>query len=646
MSAILDVSSQAFFGQLLLGLMNGAFYALMSLGLAIIFGMLNIINFAHGAQYMLGAFGAYFLLRYLGVGYWWALVILPLAVGALGIVTERLLLQRLYRLEHIYGLLFTFGVALVIQGVFRNYYGSSGMAYQAPAALRGATDLGFMLLPNYRGWVVVLSLIVCLLTWLAIEKTQLGSYLRAATENPKLVRAFGINVPRMITMTYGFGVALAALAGVMAAPLYNVSPQMGSELIIVTFAIVVIGGMGSILGAIVAGFGLGVIEGLTKLFLPAASEMIIFVVMALVLLILPAGLFGQGGGQPAGDAMRESVPRSNNTARDVSLFLVMVALLVVAPAFVYPVLLMKVLCFALFVCGFNQLLGFTGLLSFGHAMFFGWGGYIAAIAAKSWNLPPETCLVVGGLVAAGLGAVVGSLAIRRQGIYFAMITLAFAQMFYFVAVQAPFTGGEDGIQAVPRGHLFGVFDLSRTTAMYAFVVGVFLIGFLFVYRIIHSPFGEVLVAIRENEQRAISLGYNTKYYKLLAFILSSAITGVAGSLKALAFEAASLADVHWSTSGEVVLMALVGGVGTLFGPVIGAAMIIGLQHYLGGIGQWITVVEGLVFIACVLAFRRGIAGEADRLTATLRKALRYIGLRSGKAGEQLVVAKDVAGDEA
>lgn len=641
MSAILDVSTQALFGQLLLGLMNGAFYALMSLGLAVIFGMLNIINFAHGAQYMLGAFGAYFLLHYLGVGYWWALLIVPLAVGALGIVTERLLLQRLYRLEHIYGLLLTFGVALVIQGIFRNYYGSSGMPYQAPAALRGASDLGFMFMPNYRGWVVVLSLFVCLLTWLAIEKTRIGSYLRAATENPKLVRAFGINVPLIITLTYGFGVALAALAGVMAAPLYNVSPQMGSELIIVTFAIVVIGGMGSILGAIVAGFGLGVIEGLTKLFLPVASEMIIFVVMALVLLVLPAGLFGQGGGHQGGDTAREVVPRNTSTVRDLSLFLVMAALLVIAPAVVYPVLLMKVLCFALFVCGFNQLLGFTGLLSFGHAMFFGWGGYTAAIAAKTWNLPPELCLAAGGLVAAGLGVVVGSLAIRRQGIYFAMITLAFAQMLYFIAVQAPFTGREDGIQAVPRGHLFGILDLSGTTAMYAFVVGVFLIGFLFVYRIVHSPFGEVLVAIRENEQRAISLGYNTKYYKLLAFVLSGFITGIAGSLKALAFEAATLVDVHWSTSGEVVLMALVGGVGTMFGPVIGAATIIGLQHYLGGIGQWITVIEGLVFIGCVLAFRRGMAGEMGRLMGALQRAARFIGLRPAKSGEPLMGAKDV-----
>jgi branched-chain amino acid transport system permease protein len=293
MFEVFGVSSQALFGQLLIGLINGSFYALLSLGLAVIFGMLNIINFAHGAQYMLGAFVAIFLLQYLGLGYWWALVIAPLVVGALGIVIERLFLRWLYKLDHLYGLLLTFGLALIIEGVFRNYFGSSGLPYSVPPSLRGGQQLGFMFLPNYRAWVIVFSLTVCLATWFVIERTKLGAYLRAATENPTLVRAFGINVPRMITLTYGFGVALAALAGVMAAPIYNVSPQMGANLIIVVFAVVVIGGMGSILGAIVTGFGLGVIEGLTKVFFPEASNTVIFVIMAVVLLIRPAGLFGR-----------------------------------------------------------------------------------------------------------------------------------------------------------------------------------------------------------------------------------------------------------------------------------------------------------------------------------------------------------------
>jgi branched-chain amino acid transport system permease protein len=276
-------------------LINGSFYALLSLGLAVIFGMLNIINFAHGAQYMMGAFAAFLLLNVLGLNYWVALIAAPIIVGITGMIIERVFLQWLYKLDHLYGLLLTFGLALIIEGVARNYYGSAGLPYTVPDALQGGNNLGFMFLPNYRAWVVGASLVVCFGTWFVIERTKLGSYLRAATENPTLVRAFGINVPRMITLTYGFGVALAAFAGVMAAPIYNVSPQMGSELIIVVFAVVVIGGMGSIMGAIVTGFGLGVIEGLTKVFFPEASNTVIFVIMAIVLLVRPAGLFGRRG---------------------------------------------------------------------------------------------------------------------------------------------------------------------------------------------------------------------------------------------------------------------------------------------------------------------------------------------------------------
>jgi branched-chain amino acid transport system permease protein len=291
---ILGVPTQALFGQLLIGLINGAFYAMLSLGLAVIFGLLNIINFAHGAQYMMGAFIAYFCLQWAGLGYWWALVVAPVVVGVLGVVMERTMLKRLYHLDHLYGLLLTFGVALVIQGVFRHEFGSSGLPYAIPAELTGGYNLGFMFLPTYRGWVVVFSLAVCLGTWYVIDRTKLGSYLRAATENPTLVQAFGVNVPRMITLTYGFGVGLSALAGVLAAPIYQVNPLMGADLIIVVFAVVVIGGMGSILGSIVTGFTLGVVEGLTKVFYPEASNTVIFVIMALVLLVRPSGLFGRG----------------------------------------------------------------------------------------------------------------------------------------------------------------------------------------------------------------------------------------------------------------------------------------------------------------------------------------------------------------
>ncbi|MGH7065947.1 MAG: branched-chain amino acid ABC transporter permease [Stellaceae bacterium] len=283
----------ALFAQLLVGLINGAFYALLSLGLAVIFGLLNIINFAHGAQYMLGAFGAWLLLSALGLGYWPALVLAPLAVGALGVAIERTLLRRIRELDHLYGLLLTFGLALVIEGVFRQRYGSSGLPYDIPPSLAGGSNLGFMFLPTYRAWVILASLVICLATWFAIERTRLGAYLRAATENPQLAQAFGIDVPRLVTLTYGAGAALAALAGVMAAPIYQVSPLMGRNIIITVFAVVVIGGLGSILGAIVAGFALGLVEGLTKVFWPEASSTVIFVIMALVLLVKPAGLFGR-----------------------------------------------------------------------------------------------------------------------------------------------------------------------------------------------------------------------------------------------------------------------------------------------------------------------------------------------------------------
>lgn len=294
-------------------------------------------------------------------------------------------------------------------------------------------------------------------------------------------------------------------------------------------------------------------------------------------------------------------------------FLLMTAVLVIAPFFVYPLFLMQALCFALFACSFNLLIGYVGLLSFGHALYFGWASYLAAHSAKVWGFPPELAILTGAATAAGLGLIAGALAIRRQGIYFAMITLALAQMMFFFALQAPFTGGEDGIQAVPRGKLFGFIDLSNQMTMYAVVLAIFLLCFLLIYRIIHSPFGEVLKAIRENEPRAISLGYKTERYKLLAFVLSAALTGVAGATKAIVFQLASLTDVHWSMSGEVVLMTLVGGLGTIFGPVAGAFVIISMQNYLSALEQWVTVIQGVIFVACVMLFRRGIVGEIANL---------------------------------
>jgi branched-chain amino acid transport system permease protein len=290
---IFGIPHQAFLGQLLLGLVNGAFYAMLSLGLAVIFGLLDIVNFAHGALYMLGAFAAWIMLDKFGVNYWFALILAPLAVGALGVVIERVFLKRLYGLDPLYGLLLTFGLSLIFEGIFREQFGVSGQSYPVPELLSGATNLGFMVLPNYRAWVVAVSLVVCIGTWFLIERTRLGAYLRAGTENAKLVQAFGVNVPLMVMLTYGAGAGLAALAGVLAAPIIQVNPLMGSNLIIVVFAVVVIGGMGSIMGSILTGLGLGIVEGLTRVFYPEASSIVVFVVMVIVLMIRPAGLFGK-----------------------------------------------------------------------------------------------------------------------------------------------------------------------------------------------------------------------------------------------------------------------------------------------------------------------------------------------------------------
>ena len=564
MFEIFGVPSTALFGQLLLGLINGSFYALLSIGLAVIFGLLNIINFAHGAQYTAGAFLAWMLLNYVGVNYWAALVLVPLIMAVFAVVTERLLISRTYRMDHLYGLLLTFGIALLIEGGLRQAYGVSGLPYTIPKALSGGVNLGFMFLPWYRGWAVLVSLALCLLVWALMEKTRIGAMLRAATENPVVVRSFGINVPLLITLTYALGVALASVAGVIAAPIYQVSPMMGSNLVVVVFAVVVIGGMGSIMGAIVSGFGLGVIEGLTKVFYPEAANLAIFIIMVLVLLCKPAGLFGkplQVQNVLAAEATREPVQLGRRAMRVAMAALAVLAL--AAPWFVYPTFLMKVLCFALFAAAFNLLVGYVGLLSFGHAAFFGAAAYATGIVMKLLGATPELGLLAGALTGGLLGLAFGAIAIRRQGIYFAMITLALSQLVYFIAVQAGFTGGEDGLQSVPRGKLFGIWDLDGVMPMYYFTLAVFALGYAFVLRVLNSPFGEVIRSVRDNEQRARSLGYSTSRYKLLAFTLSASLAGLAGGLKVLVFGVASLTDVHWHANGEVVLMALLGGIGTV-----------------------------------------------------------------------------------
>lgn len=623
MMDLIGVPSTLLFGQLLVGLINGSFYAMMSLGVAIIFGMLRIGNFVHGAQYMLGAFGAWYLMRLpelfpgLGlpsIGYWWALVIVPLVVAVIGGLMERIFIRRVYDLDHAYGLLLTVGLAMAIEGAFNVYYGAAGQMYGVPDSLKGGINLGFMFLPIYRAWVIAVALVVCFGTWYIIERTKLGSYLRAATENPDLVRAFGINVPRLLMLTYAFGVGLAGFAGVMAAPIYQVSPQMGQGIIITIFAVVVVGGMGSIFGAIVSGLMLGVIEGLTKVFYPQASATVIFIIMALVLIFRPAGLFGK---ETTSHSVADvSSGRSGNFLENGRLWLAIFTVGGVAlPFLVYPMMGMKILVLALFALAYNLIFGYVGLLAFGHAAFYGSSAYVTAHAAAAWGLPTELSILMGVAVATAIGALFGWLAIRRQGLYFAMITMAMAQIIYFYAVQAPWTNGEDGIQSVPRGTLFGEIDLSNTLNMYYVMLVVFLAGFAFVYRIIHSPFGQTLKSIRENEPRAISLGYSTDRFKLIAFTLSAMLSGLAGSMKVIIFQLASLADVFFTTSADVLLMTLIGGVGTLLGPVVGAAVLVTLQRELATLGAWVIVVQGVIFVLCVLFLRKGVIGTLEEFLA-------------------------------
>jgi len=614
MSTILGVPSQALFVQILIGLINGSFYAVLSLGLAVIFGMLHVINFAHGAMYMLGAFLAWLMLTYCGIGYWPALILAPLIVAALGVVIEKTMLSKLYGLDALYGLLLTFGIAIIIEDAFRIQFGTSGRPYPMPAILDDAVDIGFMMLPLYRGWVILFSFVVCLATWLLMERTKLGSYLRAATEKPVLVQAFGINVPLLMTITYALGAGLAALAGVLAAPIYQVGPLMGQNIIVVVFAVVVIGGMGSIFGAIVTGYALGILEGLTKVFYPEASSTVIFIAMVVVLLIRPTGLFGKQEAPPSSVHADSGLSTDTEKPWLVPLVFAVACLILLACYFIiYPVFVMNVLCFALFAAAFNLLLGYVGLMSFGHAAFFGGAAYITAYALQSWGLTPELGILAGVVFATALGLVFGFLAIRRQGIYFAMITLALAQMFYFYCLQAPFTGGEDGIQGIPRGKLFGLISIADTRAIYVVVSALCLFGFFMIWRIANSPFGNILKAIRDNEPRAISLGYRVERYKLLAFVMSAALTGLAGAAHALVFQFASLTEVAWHASGQVALMTLLGGVGTLLGPIVGAALVVTLQSYLASSGLPVNMVLGLIFVVCVLLFRRGIVGEAYRL---------------------------------
>lgn len=621
-------------GYLIIGLVNGSFYALLSLGLALIFGLLNVLNMTHGALYMLGAFAAWAAVEKLGLSYLPAVGFAAAGVGALGVVMERSLLRHTYRLDPLYGFMLTFGLATAIQGLFQVQFGSTGLPFAPPAWLAGGVDLGFIFFPTYRLWVVLAALTVCLALWIVVERTPAGAIMRAASENAAVAEALGVRVPKVLTITFGLGAALAGLAGALAAPVYQVSPLMGSDILLVVFAIIVIGGMGSIGGTILASYCLAVIEGLAQAFYPQATSIVIFAFMCGVLMVRPQGLFGisvvrrhefRAARLPAA---REAGAVASSVLPRLVAGGAVVAVLVLLPLFVYPIYLVKIFCFAIFAASFNFLLGLAGIVSFGQAALFGTAAYITAQAVKVWALPTELAMLAGIGAAILLGLAMGALAIRRRGIYQAMITLAVAQMVYFVYVQAEFTHGEDGIHSVPRGFLFGLVDLRDDRAVYALAAITLLAVFIGLRCLLSSRLGMVLVAIRDDERRALSLGHNVNAFKLTAFAIASACAGLAGALSAVTFQLATLSGAHWHLSGEAVLMALIGGIGTLAGPLVGATVLVTMQQFLAPFGAWVLVIQGVVFVLCVLLFRDGLVArigmllEKIRLGATLRLCLR------------------------
>jgi len=624
-------------GYLTIGVVNGSFYALLSLGLAVIFGQLNVLNMAHGAFYMMGAFVAWAAARYLGLTYLVTLALAPLCVAGVGIVLERVLLRRTYGLDPLYGFMLTFGCSLVIQGAFQSRFGSTGLPFAAPDWLSGGFELGFLFFPTYRLWVVGVALCACGLVWLFVNRTRAGVILRASSENAAITAALGIRVPRVFAVTFALGAGLAGLAGVLAGPIYQVSPLMGADILLVVFAIIVIGGMGSIGGTIASSYGLAIIESFTQALVPQASSLVIFVLMCVVLLLRPQGLFGiatiRGHEFPAA---RLPCVSSNEGATGVTKLrsalgpLLAAAAVLALPTIFYPFYLMKMFCLAMFAASFNFLIGFAGLVSFGQAAMFGTAAYLTAYAAKEWLLAPELSICVGVGAAIVLGLAMGALAIRRRGIYQAMITLAIAQMAYFLYVQSPFTHGEDGIQSVPRGLLFGLIDLRDDMNVYWVCASAMFAVFFGLRRLLSSPFGMLVVAIRDNERRAVSLGYDVKRYQLAAFGVASFCAGLAGSLSAIVFQLATLSGVHWGLSGEAVLMALIGSIGTLSGPLVGAAVLVTMQQFLAPFGAWVQIIQGVVFVVCVLVFRDGLVVRAQIALSAIRRRMTGLSLAAMK----------------
>lgn len=603
------------------GLVTGGFLAMMSLGMSIIFGMMRVVNFMHGSMFMLGAVVVFVFGSYFGLSLWFGFFVAAILVGLLGVVLERTLIKRLYGLDLAYILILTFGLSLIVEDIVRMFFGVTSAPFLVPDMLKGAVNLGFAFYPKYRLFVVVVSVVLCAGTWFALERTRLGALIRAASERPNLLKCFGGNVPLLISGTFFFASALAGLAGALAAPIRNVSPFMGEEMINFVFAVVVAGGMGSIAGSVVMGFGSGLVSAIAAIFYAPAATAVIYILMLVVLVVRPGGIFR---GIDISHFALHYTPISERARRlfmSPPAALVALAAGLVLPWLVYPVLATDILLWGLFAVGFDLLFAFGGLLSFGQAAYWGTSAYVTGILMV-WVGVPMPLAVIGGVFASTLaGTLFGFIVARKKGIYFSMITFAFASVVYFIVNEfADYTGGEDGLHGVIRTPLFGIDLRNDHVFYYACLIAVGLTIAL-VLRLLKSPYGMALLGARENERRMMSIGYNVYGLRVKAYALSCFICSIAGALYALNHQFVTLETVAWRASGDPIMMTLLGGAGTIFGPFLGGGIVLLMRNTLSSITDSGSLFIGLLFVAIVMLFRRGILGEIvhhwiDRRSAT------------------------------
>jgi branched-chain amino acid transport system permease protein len=608
--------------QLFNGLVNGAFIALMSLGLSIIFGMMRVVNFMHGAMYMLGAFAAFLAGAYGGVSLFLALGLAALLVGGLGVVLERLLLSRLYRLDPAYNLLLTFGLTLIIEDLVRSFFGVTGAPFLVPSVLKGAVQLGFVVYPKYRLFVVAVSVVLCFATWLLLEKTRLGALIRAATERPDILKCFGGNVPLLISGTFFAASALAGVAGALAAPIRNISPFMGQEMISLTFAVVVAGGMGSIAGSVLMGFIVGVLSSLTAIWFPPGANAVTYVVMLVVLVVRPGGIFRGVDVSHFPLHYTPMTERARAIFRSPGIAVAALAVGLLLPWFIYPVVAADILLWGLCAVGFDLLFAYAGLLSFGQAAYWGSAAYITGVLVSHFGFVSWEAFLLGVVGSTAMGTLFGFIIARKKGIYFSMITFAFAQVIYFMVNQLSWlTGGEDGLHDVFRGTLFG-FSLTDDRVFYYLCLILVAATIAFVFLLLRSPFGLALTGARENERRMTSVGYDVYMIRVQAYALSAFIISIGGALYVLNHQFVSLEAVHWRASGEPVMMTLLGGAGTIYGPMLGAGLVLMIRNTLSTITDSGSLILGCLFVAVVMVFRRGILGELVHVLL-LRRPVRH-----------------------